>query len=111
MVEAGESARAGGFRETHEELGVQVERGRRLLVNYAPPRVPGGDSINWVFEGGALNEAEIVLQVEELRAWAWCTAQDVQRLANARMARIVTAALNAHLQGGTVYLEDGLPQG
>ncbi|MCE0535236.1 NUDIX hydrolase [Kineosporia rhizophila] len=109
VIEAGESPQAGAFRETHEELGVQVAPGRLLLVNYAPPRVPGGDSINWVFEGGALDEAEIVLQDEELRAWTWCTAEDVPRLTNPRMARIVTAALGAHLHGGTVYAENGLP--
>jgi 8-oxo-dGTP diphosphatase len=107
IVEAGESPQVGAFREAHEELGLLLPLGRLLVVDYATPRPVGGDSFNWVFDGGRINEADIVLQEEEIRSYAWCTPADVERLTPTRVARRLAAALVALAEGSTLYLEDG----
>ncbi len=107
IVEAGESPQAGALREAHEELGLLLPLGPLLVVDYAAPRPDGGDSFNWVFAGGPINEADIVLQDEEIRSFAWCTPADVERLTPARVARRFAAALTALAEGTTLYLEDG----
>lgn len=108
IVEAGESPQAGAFREAHEELGLLLPPGRLLVVDYTAPRLPvGGDSFNWVFAAGPINEADIVLQDEEIRSFAWCTPSDVARLTPARVARRLAAALTALAEDTTLYLEDG----
>ncbi|MBT0768408.1 NUDIX hydrolase [Kineosporia sp. J2-2] len=109
IVEAGESPRAGAFREVHEELGLRMEPGRLLVVDWGSKRPDGGDSLNWLFAGSPVAEAEIRLQAEELRAWAWCTPAEVDRLAHPRIAREIAAALTALREGHTLYLENGHP--
>ncbi len=109
VVEAGESPRDAAARETHEELGLRIRPGRLLAVDWIAPRAVGGDSIDWLFEGGQLPEGStIVLQKEELRSWAWCTTEEVAERTHERLARRIVNALTAQESGGTLYLENGL---
>ncbi|MCD5316470.1 NUDIX domain-containing protein [Kineosporia babensis] len=109
VVEAGESPRDGAARETLEELGFQIQPGRLLVVDWIAPRPIGGDSVDWMFEGGQLPEGtNIVLQEEELRSWAWCTTEEVAERTHERLARRIANALTAQELGVTFYLENGL---
>ena len=107
IVEAGESPQVGALREVREELGLTLRRGRLLVVDYRPPRPTGGDSLNWVFSGGPVNEADIVLQEAELRSWAWCTDIEIGKRAAPRVSHQVAAGLLAIEHNTTIYLEDG----
>jgi 8-oxo-dGTP pyrophosphatase MutT (NUDIX family) len=107
IVEAGESPQVGAFREAHEELGLLLPPGRLLVVDYSTPRPDGGDSLNWVFAGGPIDETDIVLQEEEIRSFAWCSPSDVERLTPPRVARRLAASLIAVAEGTTLYLEEG----
>lgn len=63
-----------------------------------------------VFDGGMLTPAQtstIRLPADELRSWAWCDQQQAQQRLSGLLARRVAAALEAHADGATVYLEDG----
>ena len=75
-VDPGEDARLCAQREVHEELGLDVEVGRMLAVDWLPSHVvrsaPMG--VHFLFDAGVIPaarlEAEVVPQAEELDDWA-----------------------------------------
>jgi len=111
-VELDESPRAAAAREVREELGLDVEPGRLLVVDYVPPQLDRTEGLMFVFAGPSLYEADIRLQVEELRSWAWVLPGEADERLTPRMARRVRAAVG-NLQNAlsAVYLEDGHPVG
>lgn len=110
VVEAEESLGAAAVREIYEELGLQIELGRLLVVDWVPSGIYPGDGVMVVFDGGLLSAelvAAIALPADELRSWAWCDASEVERLMPAALGRRVAGALRARREGITVYSEDG----
>ena len=75
-VDAGEDARACAQREVLEELGLEVEVGRLLSVDWAPASAVRSAPMgaHFVFDAGVIQraqlEAEIVPQASELDDWA-----------------------------------------
>jgi len=109
-VEADESPYAAVVRELKEELGLPVQPGRLLLVDWVPPRPDRTEGLMMVFDGGVLTPwqaAQIRLPAEELRSWAWCTEQDAGERLSELLARRITAAVRARDEGTVVYLENG----
>lgn len=108
VVEQGETPSEACRREVEEELGLQREPGRLLVVDWAPHN--DDDRILFVFAGGTLSTAEqaaIRLQESELKSYEFVTPQEaVQRLIP-RLARRVGEALKAWESGETRYLEHG----
>lgn len=108
-VETGESPRQACVREVREELGIHVEVGSLLAVDWAPN--PGeGDKVLYVFDGGVLptnRRAEIRLQDTELRAYDFYQPSELGGLTIPRLARRIRAAVKAREEGRTSYLEDG----
>ena len=111
VLEEGESPRAAARREVKEELGLAVEVGRLLCVDYksATARRPG--SFQFVFDGGVLDPGlleRIELAPEELNEWRAVPRADAMGLIApgppAARLRSSLAALDA---GSTLYLEDG----
>src|SRR5690606_977606 len=93
-------------REVREELGLDIELGTLLVVDWAP--VPGeGDKILFIFDGGQLTskqEAAIELPEDELRTWAYQSVTQIETIAPARLARRILQAAQAKT---TTYLEAG----
>jgi 8-oxo-dGTP diphosphatase len=111
-VEPGESPREACVRELSEELGIALEPGPLLVVDWAPR--DGEDRILFVFDGGELNaalQAAIVLPPEELSSWAFVPPAEVAVRTAPRLARRVVAALAARTAGVPRYLEFGVPTG
>ncbi|MEC3919949.1 NUDIX domain-containing protein [Nocardia sp. CDC160] len=111
VVEAGESPGAAVVREVREELGLRVPLGRLLTVDWVSPGRYADDGLMLIFDGGELETAQvaaIVLQSEELRSWAFCDETEAATRLPDGMARRVAAAVQARVEGRTVYLEDGL---
>lgn len=109
-VEPGETPRAACVRELREELGLTLEPGRLLVVDWAPRE--GVDRVLFVFDGGALGaaqEAAIRLPADELASWAYVPVPEVPERAAPWLARRITAALAARAAGVTRYLEFGVP--
>lgn len=74
-VDPGEDARQCARREVLEELGLDVEVGRLLAVNWVPARAAAGApmGVHFVFDAGVIPAAEleerVVLQRSELDDW------------------------------------------
>ena len=111
-VEAGESPRAACVRELGEELGLDLEPGRLLVVDWAPR--DGQDRVLFVFDGGRLGAAQldaIVLPPDELASWAFLPPGELGGVLAPRLVRRVLAATEAKTAGATWHLEHGVRTG
>ena len=109
-VEADESPYTAVVRELEEELGLPVQPGGLLVIDWVPPRPGRTEGLMMVFVGGVLTSdqtARIRLPAEELRSWAWCTEQEATERLSGLLARRIVAAVRARAEGTVVYLENG----
>jgi 8-oxo-dGTP pyrophosphatase MutT (NUDIX family) len=110
-VEKGESPREACIREVREELGITPPIGRLLVVDWAPN--PGeGDKVLYLFDGGVLSPSDIErvhLQAEELTGFNFHDLAELSTLTIPRLARRITAAMEARALERVAYLEHGEP--
>ncbi|MFH8489357.1 NUDIX domain-containing protein [Streptomyces longisporoflavus] len=110
----GETPRQGARRETAEEIGLDVEPGRLLAVDWVP-RVARPPLVAYLYDGGVLGEDQlksIRLQEEELLSWRLVAREDLPRFLPGELGRRVRAGLDALDAGtGAVELEDGVRVG
>ena len=97
-------------REVREEVGLHVEHGRLVAVDFLRPKPgkPGG--MRFLFDCGVLTRdalAAIALQEEELSEYRVVDSVTALELLSGPLRRRVGAALAA--PDGCVYLEDGRP--
>ncbi|MFD9462225.1 NUDIX domain-containing protein [Streptomyces sp. NPDC060027] len=108
--DAGESPRQGARRETAEEIGLDVELGRLLAVDWVqgPGRPP---LVAYLYDGGVLGEHElkaIRLQEEELLSWRLVPREELAAYLPGALGRRVLAGLDVLANGsGTAELENG----
>ncbi len=108
VVERLESPRDGGQRETLEELGIRVEFGQPLLVDWMPPYLGWSDAVEFIFDGGVLPPevaAELGTDDREIRAIHWVEPADVATHVTELSARRIALMLSGY-RGLT---EDGYP--
>ncbi|WP_406175249.1 NUDIX domain-containing protein [Streptomyces sp. NBC_00996] len=106
----GETPRQGARRETAEEIGLDVELGRLLAVDWVhgtarPPLVA------YLYDGGVLGEDDlksIRLQEEELLSWRLVPREELVEHLPGALGRRVLAGLDVLAEGtGTAELENG----
>ena len=107
LEETGESPWQGCRRETFEECGLEIERGRLACVDFLPPRPgrPGG--IRFLFDCGALPDeqlAAITLDRAEIDAYRFAAPGEAAVLLSGPVRRRVKAAVS---HDRCVYLEAG----
>lgn len=108
--DAGETPRQGARRETLEEIGLDLEVGRLLAVDWAPgaARPP---IVAYLYDGGVLTEGQftsIRLQESELLSWKLVPREEIPGYLPGALGRRVDAALDVLAEGtGTVELENG----
>lgn len=114
MAEANEPPHTAARREVKEELGLDAEPGRVLVVDWVAPHDPWDDEIAFVFDGGTLTEAQagsLYPADGELQAFEFCTAGQARERLSPRRWRRTSAALEAVRSGQMRYLHDGYPLG
>jgi 8-oxo-dGTP pyrophosphatase MutT (NUDIX family) len=113
MIELGESPRDACVREIEEELGMVVEVGPLLSVDWVPPAPPWDGGLMFCFDGGVAGDGEIAgirLAAGELDGHMFAAPDDLGPLLPPALARRVRASLG-RLGAGACYLEDGRPAG
>ena len=109
-VEPGETPRQACRREIKEELGLDVEVGDLLSVDWAP-HPDEGDKVLFLFDGGRLTLdrlAEIRLDDGEIGEYAFIPADRLADLTVPRLVRRLQSTLAARAAGRPRYLENGI---
>ena len=110
-VEEGETAVAACERECKEELGLELESGRLLVVDHQTDSRKRGDSIMFVYDGGTLADlSNVCLQTEELRSCGFVEETELDSFTAARLASRGRFALEALSSGRFIELSKGVPR-
>jgi ADP-ribose pyrophosphatase YjhB (NUDIX family) len=107
LVELDESPRQGVRRECLEELGLDVEIGRLLVIDWVIQGRTPGDGLMLMYAAGSVNTSLITLPPDELRSWKWCDRSAVSARVRDFQARRIFAALDALRDGTFFELENG----
>ncbi len=114
VVEDDESPWATATRETLEEIGLDRDLGRLLVVDHVPgenDRLP--ERMAFVFDGGTIDPTEVPhLEFDpEIVSAELCDREQIRTRATPLLADRLDAALNAAAGGVTVLCERGKPVG
>jgi 8-oxo-dGTP diphosphatase len=109
IVEPLEPPRLGAAREVREELGIDLEIGRLLVVDWMPPYLGWDDAIEMIFDGGTVNENDLAywsLQPTEIKAVALVDLARAAELITPLAFRRLSLALGLG-PDEMAYTEDG----
>ncbi len=110
MVELDESPLAGCRREVAEEIGLDIEIGRMLCVDYRPTDDELKETLFMVFWGGELSDAQVArikLPPEELSEHRFLPFPEALAILAPRLALRMKLTLQVLTTGETLYLENG----
>ncbi len=100
-------------REVREEVGLVVEQGRLVAVDFLRPKPAKPGGLRFLFDCGVLPESilgSITLQEEELSEHRFVKAAMALELLSGPLRRRVGAALKVLDSNECIYLEDGRPR-
>ncbi|MBM7050915.1 NUDIX hydrolase [Rothia sp. ZJ1223] len=108
-VEAGESPKVGCFREVIEEVGLDLEPGRLLLLFHGLQMGIWGDSTYYIYDGGVIDSsAQITLQEEELTEYRWVAEEDLDDYFSASFTYNLRQCYRALETGCVVELDSSI---
>jgi 8-oxo-dGTP diphosphatase len=109
-IEVGEDPRSACVREVREELGLNIDLGPLLVVDWAPNPTEG-DKILFIFDGGIL-EPEHVRTISfpdgEIDGVGFVEDAELDTATIPRLARRLRQAHRARQAGRPLYLQDGV---
>ena len=109
VVEDNESPKQCCQREVLEELGLDRQIGRLLVLDYNHPNGPKIESLMFVFDGGTLSETDIAaikLPAAELSEFSFFRSDALPKAMTATLKSRVLAAWQQYDHGQAIYLED-----
>lgn len=111
VAEADESPWRAARREVAEEVGLEVNSGRLLAVDWIARVGPVTEVVAFLFDGGstATPDSGLTLQRDEIRSARFVDLDEAGSLLDPEALARITHALDARRQGHTVYLENGIP--
>ena len=110
IVELNESPKTCCQREVLEEIGLDREIGRLLVVDYNGATAVKTESLMFIFDGGTLTSTDITniqLQERELIGYDFFAKNNLPANMTEALRQRVLAAWQRVAHGGDVYLEDG----
>lgn len=111
-VEADESPRTACVREVEEELGLRLEIGRLLCIEWQGPEAERSESLMLVYDGGVLTDtSDVRLPSDELASFGFLGADELDTVTVSRLVGRIRAALGALANGFVAELEDGVDVG
>ncbi|MEM9516993.1 MAG: NUDIX hydrolase [Actinomycetota bacterium] len=108
-VEDRESPRAAAQREVREELGLEIDLGPMICVDYNASTTDYLESLMFLFAGPQLTaqqEAAIRLPDDELSEWRWCDMSDAMSLLADRVGRRLATCVDGDSFSTGAYLEE-----
>lgn len=107
-VEAGEAPQEGCFREVLEEVGLDLEPGRLLLIFHGLAMGEWGDSAYFLYDGGTIPaDAPIRLQEEELDEYRFVDPEELDEYVGPGFASRLRQALEAREGDRVIELSSG----
>jgi len=109
VAEVDEPPRRAARREVGEELGLELEPGALLAVDWVAGDGDVTEVMAFLFDGGVIGEpaASLTLQADELGSARFVTLVEAEQLMDAEAFARVEAAIDARARQTTVYLECG----
>ncbi|MCA9927774.1 MAG: NUDIX hydrolase [Anaerolineales bacterium] len=110
IVEKHESPKAACVREIEEEIGLVCHDLHLLCVDYLPETDARTESLQFVFLGPVLTQADIDqirLQPDEIGAYQFLPPQAALSLLGNYLRRRVQQVVERPMNSGAIYLEDG----
>jgi 8-oxo-dGTP pyrophosphatase MutT (NUDIX family) len=107
--DTGESPWAACRRETHEECGLILRRGRLACVDFLFPRAGRAGGVRFLFDCGTLPAAELAgirLQASEIAEYRLAAIGEALELLRGPIRRRVSHSLG---RSSCAYLEEGRP--
>ncbi|SER77723.1 ADP-ribose pyrophosphatase YjhB, NUDIX family [Lentzea xinjiangensis] len=108
MAENNEAPRAAAVREVGEELGLSIEPGRVLVLDWIGAHGPWDDQLLFIFDGGVLSDGDaeqLAPRDPEISEVALVPLQKARQLLRADMAERVERAFQALARNTTDYAE------
>jgi 8-oxo-dGTP pyrophosphatase MutT (NUDIX family) len=108
MAEANEPPRAAAERELREELGLDIQVGRPLLVDWDGPHGPWDDQLVFVFDSEPLTDDQVAnlhIADPELASFALLPVEEAVQRLRSDMADRLRRAVSASESGETSYSE------
>jgi ADP-ribose pyrophosphatase YjhB (NUDIX family) len=107
VVEYDESPYEACCREVKEEIGLDLEIGRLLVVDWVPANGPWCDALAFVFDGGVLDGTALTLDPTEVRAHHFMTLAEATPKLRPSMARRLALAEQSLTTGIPTYADFG----
>jgi ADP-ribose pyrophosphatase YjhB (NUDIX family) len=108
MAEANESPTECMRRELKEELGLDLNLGPMLCIDWVPPHGVWDDMLAFIFDAGVLLQSTgIHLLDGELSEFEFCDIEQAAQRLSPRVWRRTEAAMAARGAGIVAYLHDG----
>jgi 8-oxo-dGTP pyrophosphatase MutT (NUDIX family) len=109
ITEENESPRNCAAREILEELSLEIQPKRLLVVDYNSAWEDYTESLMWIFDGGVLTDAQILsinLPVSELEELRFVDLSKLPEFVHPRLAKRLEQAFQTVLYHQTLYTEN-----